>query len=88
MISNAAYFAQISCDIFSGRSKGGVRDAPPPPVQILSISCSFLGKFGKIARWRPLPHGGLAPPHRGNPGSATDLVVIICRHIFFVTDVW
>ena len=24
-----------------------------PGVQILSISCSFLGKFGKIICWRP-----------------------------------
>ena len=33
----------------------------------------FLGKFGKIICWRsPLP-GELAPPPRGNPGSATAL---------------
>ena len=32
-----------------GGSKGGARDAPPPPgVQILSISCSFGGKNGQI----------------------------------------
>ena len=30
----------------------------------------FLGKFGKIVCWRP-PPGELAPPPRGNPGSAT-----------------
>ena len=30
----------------------------------------FLGKFGKIVCWRP--PGELAPPPRGNPGSATD----------------
>ena len=29
----------------------------------------FLGKFGKIVYWRP--PGELAPPPRGNPGSAT-----------------
>ena len=29
----------------------------------------FLGKFGKIVCWRP--PGDLAPPPRGNPGSAT-----------------
>ena len=29
----------------------------------------FLGKFGKIVCWRP--PGKLAPPPRGNPGSAT-----------------
>ena len=30
-----------------GGSKGGARDAPPPRVQILSFSCSFLQKFEK-----------------------------------------
>ena len=30
----------------------------------------FLGKFGKFVCWRP-PPGELAPPPRGNPGSAT-----------------
>ena len=29
----------------------------------------FLGKFGKFVCWRP--PGELAPPRRGNPGSAT-----------------
>ena len=32
----------------------------------------FLGKFGKIVCWRP--PGELAPPPRGNPGSATDII--------------
>ena len=32
----------------------------------------FLGKFDNIVCWRPLP-GELAPPPRGNPGSATGL---------------
>ena len=50
--------------ITSGGSKRG------RGVQILSISCSFLGKFGKIVCWRPL--GELASPPRGNPGSAID----------------
>ena len=42
--------------------RGGAGDAPPPPpgVQILSISCSFLGNFGKIVCWRP-PRGVGAP---------------------------
>ena len=32
----------------------------------------FLGKLGKIVCWRPPRRpGGLAPPPRGNPGSAT-----------------
>ena len=42
-----------------------------PWVQILSISCSLFGKFGKIVCWRPLPLGDLALPPRGNPGSTT-----------------
>ena len=32
----------------------------------------FLEKFGKIICWRP--PGELAPPPRGNPGSATDII--------------
>ena len=32
----------------------------------------FLGKFGKIVRWRP--PGELAPLPRGNPGSATGMI--------------
>ena len=59
----------------------------PPGVQILSISCSFLGKFGKIICWRPLP------PPRGNPGSTTDIgyfsenrrYFISMKHIIFRT---
>ena len=44
--------------------------APPLGVEILSISCSF----GKIWRNRMLaPPWKLAPPPRGNPGSATVL---------------
>ena len=31
----------------------------------------FLGKCGKIVCW--CPPGQLAPPPRGNPGSATDV---------------
>ena len=34
--------------VFIGGSKGGARDAPPPAVQILSISCSFWEKYGQI----------------------------------------
>ena len=40
----------------------GKRDPPLPGVhQILSISCSFLGKFDKIVCWRPPPRGVGAP---------------------------
>ena len=52
----------------------GRRPPPPPPprgIQILSISCRFGGKFGKITRCRP--PGGLAPPRWENPESSTEL---------------
>ena len=32
----------------------------------------FLGKFDKLVCWHP--PGELAPPPRGNPGSATEVV--------------
>ena len=55
----------------SGGSKGGRRGrAPPPGVQILSISCSFWEILAKS--YVGAPPGELAPPPRGNPGSATD----------------
>ena len=59
-------------DILSGGSKGGASDAPR--VQILSISCSF----GEISAksYVGAPPGELAPPPRGNPGSATDTVSV------------
>ena len=48
----------------------GARGTPPPGPN--SFNCmQFLGKFGKIVCWRP--PGKLAPPPRGNPGSATGL---------------
>ena len=54
--------------VISGGSKGGAREACPPGVEILSISCSF----GKIWQNHMLaPPGESAPPPRGNPGSAT-----------------
>ena len=31
----------------------------------------LMGKIGKILCWRPFPPGEMAPPPRGNPGSAT-----------------
>ena len=48
-----------------------ILDAPPPPlgVQILSISCSFWENLAKL--YVGSPPGELAPPPRGNPGSAT-----------------
>ena len=48
----------------------GAGDAPPPlGVQILSISCSFWEILAKS--YVGAPAGELAPPPRGNPGSAT-----------------
>ena len=41
----------------------------PPGVQILSISCSFWEHLAKS--YVDAPPGELAPPPRGNPGSAT-----------------
>ena len=41
----------------------------PPGVQILSISCSFWENLAKLCVGAP--PGELAPPPRGNPGSAT-----------------
>ena len=53
--------------LFSGGSKGG--HVPPPRGPNSFNFMQFLGKFGKIVCWRP--PGELAPPPRGNPGSAT-----------------
>ena len=48
-----------------------ILDAHPPPHggQILSISCSFWEILAKS--YVGAPPGELAPPPRGNPGSAT-----------------
>ena len=49
---------------------GGARDACAPPGGPNSFNfMQSLGHFGKIVCWRP--PGELAPPPRGNPGSAT-----------------
>ena len=48
---------------------------PPPPGDPNSFNfMQFLGKFGKIVCW--CPPGELAPPPRGNPGSATVYIFI------------
>ena len=68
---NIAQFDRIF-NICSGGSKGGRRGrAPPLGVQILSISCGFWEILAKS--YVGAPPGELAPPPRGNPGSATDL---------------
>ena len=58
-----------------GGSKGARVPRASLGVQILSISCSFKGKFGKIVCLRP--PGELAPPPWGNPGFATDEYIVI-----------
>ena len=59
---------------FSGGSKGGGGEGPPPQgVQILSISCSFWENLAKSSVGAAHPLGELAPPPRGNPGSATGI---------------
>ena len=60
---------QIIYKLFSGGSKGGVRGTCPPQGRNSFNFMQFLGKFGEIVCWRP--PGELAPPSRGNPGSAT-----------------
>ena len=61
-------------DICSGGSKEGRegRVLTPAQVQILSISCSFWENLAKS--YVGAPPGKLAPPPRGNPGSATEKV--------------
>ena len=54
----------------SGRSKGGCKGHVPPLGGPNSFNfMQFSGKYGKIVCW--CPPGELAPPPRGNPGSAT-----------------
>ena len=49
---------------------------PPPPGGPNSFNfMQFSGKIGKIICWRP--PGELAPPPRGNPGSATDFFPLL-----------
>ena len=65
-VENLAKNSEIISYKVSGGSKGG---APGP--KILSISCSFFGKFWQNRRLVP-PSGGLAPPPTGKPGSAPE----------------
>ena len=46
-----------------------ILDVPPPGGPNSFNFMQFLGNFDKIVCWRP--PGELAPPPRGNPGSAT-----------------
>ena len=55
-------------DARSGGSKGGARDTRPPGPN----SFNFVQFFGNMAKsYVGAPPGELAPPPRGNPGSAT-----------------
>ena len=64
-------------DLDSGGPKWARGTRPPPPrLQILSISCNFSENMAKSYVGAPLP-GELAPPPRGNHGSATVKVVIV-----------
>ena len=60
---------------FNIRSKRGW-EGRPPGVHILSISCSFW-EIWQNCMFVPPPPRKLAPPPRGNPGSATSFVVSI-----------
>ena len=77
--------------VTSGGSKGGRRGrAPPLGVQILSILCSFWEK--STNSYVGAPPGELAPPPRGNPGSATgnrslSETVILLAWIFYTVAV-
>ena len=50
--------------------RGGREGRVPPGGPNSFNFMQFLGKFGKIVCWRPRE---LAPPPRGNPGSATGM---------------
>ena len=64
----------------SGGFKRGCQ-ARTPPVQILSFSCSFQQKIGKIIDWRTPPPMKLTSP-LGNPGSASKRTSFGCVHLF------
>ena len=71
----------IKPTITNGGSKGGTRDAPRG-VQILSVSCSFWENF---AKWYVGDPRELAPPPVGNPGSASDYIVMNDVFILFIS---
>ena len=58
--------------IVSGGSKGWARrtHAPLWGSKFFQFHAVFGGNLAKMVCWRP--PGELAPPPRGNPGSATD----------------
>ena len=52
--------------------RGGARDAGPPPGSKFFQFHAVFGKLWQNRMLAPSP-GELAPPPRGNPGSATDV---------------
>ena len=75
--SETCYVYLQVADHCIGGSRGGVRDARPPPWA--SKFFRFHAVFGKI--WRVhAPPGGFTPPPRENPGSATALYLKITGH--------
>ena len=54
----------------------------PLGVQILSISCSFWENLAKL--YVGAPPGEVAPPPRGNPGSATGQFRLKLRNAFLL----
>ena len=58
---------------------GGRKGRPNLVIHILSILCSFREIFAKLYVGAPSPPGELAPPPRGNPGSATDQLCVIIK---------
>ena len=63
-----------------------ILDARPTPRGPNSFNfMQFLLKFGKIVCWHPT--GELAPPPRGNPGSATELHVAILVRMTLSTKI-
>ena len=73
--------------IFAVADLSGARgtSAPPPGPNSFNFM-QFLEKFGKIVCWRP--PGELAPPPRGNPGSATALAITSKIFEYFNSLIW
>ena len=75
---NLNYIFLYLCDISIGGSKVARRMPPNPLGQNFFIFIQFLGKIGQITCQ------GLAHPHLGYPGSATDISIILQLPDFLV----
>ena len=64
-----------------GSKRGREGRVPSLGVQILSVSYSFRENLAKSCVSDSPPPGGLAPPPRRNPGSATDALCFICQNV-------